>query len=218
MTLTVWIRVLAGITLVTAFIAIGVAWRAEMSDRAGLAAELASTSTALEAAEARQQERDAKLADTLAAIAKQKRTIQSPAQIAKDLPLQMHLPSPIVLQNASGTHDAVINGGATVAVPGAAVAPPAAAGKASNVQAVIPGDDLKPLYDFALDCQACQASLAASQSNLADEQGKTKALTRERDDALRVARGGSVLRRIARASKWMLIGAAAGALAARAVH
>ncbi|MEQ1354764.1 MAG: hypothetical protein ABLT11_12135 [Candidatus Acidiferrum sp.] len=77
---------------------------------------------------------------------------------------------------------------------------------------------MKPMYDFALDCQACRASLAASNSNLADEQGKTKALTKERDDALRVARGGGILRRIARASKWMLIGAAAGAVAARAVH
>ncbi|MDP9337684.1 MAG: hypothetical protein M3P45_02330, partial [Acidobacteriota bacterium] len=90
--------------------------------------------------------------------------------------------------------------------------------EASNLQAIVPGEDLKSMYDFALDCKACQARLAASQNNLADEQGKTKALTKERDDALRVARGGSILRRITQASKWMLIGAAAGAVAARAVH
>ncbi|MEQ1354765.1 MAG: hypothetical protein ABLT11_12140 [Candidatus Acidiferrum sp.] len=100
MTLTMWTRVMAGIVLLTTFIAIGVAWRAQVSDRTVLAAELAATKTALEAAAARQQERDAKLADTLAAIAKQKRAVQSPAQIVKDLPLQMHLPAPIALQDA----------------------------------------------------------------------------------------------------------------------
>jgi hypothetical protein len=39
---------------------------------------------------------------------------------------------------------------------------------------------------------------------------KTTSLTRERDDALRIARGGSILRRIGRA--------AAGAVAAQAAH
>jgi hypothetical protein len=33
-----------------------------------------------------------------------------------------------------------------------------------------------------------------------------------------VARGGSVFRRITRAAKWFLIGAAAGAVAAKAAH
>jgi hypothetical protein len=86
------------------------------------------------------------------------------------------------------------------------------------VQAVIPGEDLKPLYDFALDCKACQARLIATQSDLSDEKAKTVALTHERDDALRVARGGSVWHRIGRAAKWFAIGAAAGAIAANASH
>ena len=78
-----------------------------------------------------------------------------------------------------------------------------------------PAADLKPLYDFALDCKACQAQLAAAQGDLKDEQDKEKALGRERDDALRAAKGGSVLRRVARAAKWFAIGAAAGAIAAK---
>ncbi len=215
MTLTKWIRVMAGIVLLTTFVAIEVAWRAQISDRATLAAELAATKTALEAAAARQQERDAKLADTLAAIAKQKRAVQSPAQIVKEMPLQMHLPAPIALQNAPAASGSLLgeSSSQTPKTDGTS-----SDSKASNLQAVVPGEDLRPMYDFALDCQACQASLAASKSNLADEQGKTRALTKERDDTLRVARGGSILRRIARASKWMLIGAAAGAVAARAVH
>ncbi len=85
-------------------------------------------------------------------------------------------------------------------------------------EAVLPAQDLKPLYNFALDCQACQARLAAAQADLADEKLKTATLTRERDSALQAAKGGSFLRRVARAAKWFVIGAAAGALAAKAAH
>src|SRR5690348_9930555 len=42
------------------------------------------------------------------------------------------------------------------------------------------------------------------------------ALAKERDDAVRIAKGGSALRRITRAAKWFLLGAAAGAVVARA--
>jgi len=49
-----------------------------------------------------------------------------------------------------------------------------------------------------------------------DEHAKTAVLTRERDEAVRAAKGGSLLRRIARNAKWLAIGAAAGAIAAKA--
>ena len=82
----------------------------------------------------------------------------------------------------------------------------------------LPAEDLKPLYDFALECKACQDKLAAAQADLKDEKSKTLALSRERDDALRAARGGSVIQRVARAAKWFAIGAAAGAVAAKMAH
>jgi hypothetical protein len=79
-------------------------------------------------------------------------------------------------------------------------------------------EDLKPLYDFTLDCKACQAKLAASQGDLTDEKAKTVVLTKERDEAVRAAKGGNILQRVARAAKWLAIGAALGAVASRAVH
>jgi len=90
--------------------------------------------------------------------------------------------------------------------------------KQSESQAVLPAEDLKPLYDFTIDCKACQARLTAAQTDLTDEKTKTAALTKERDHALQIARGGSPFRRIARAAKWLLIGAAAGAIAAKSPH
>jgi hypothetical protein len=171
-------------------------WRADRRDRDQLAAELAATKQLLSAADARQHDRDAQLAQTLASLAAEKRTIVTPAQIVRELPSQISLPSPIVLQSA-----------------------PAASNSSSpQTNAVIPAEDLKPLYDFTIDCKACQARLAAAQGDLADERKKGTALTRERDDALRIARGGSAWRRIGRAAKWFLIGAAAGAVAAKTAH
>jgi hypothetical protein len=75
---------------------------------------------------------------------------------------------------------------------------------------------LKPLYNFTLDCKACQAKLATAQADLTDEQAKTAVLTRERNEAVRAAKGGTFLRRIARNAKWLAIGVAAGAIAAKA--
>jgi len=89
---------------------------------------------------------------------------------------------------------------------------------AAAPDATLPSADLKPLYDFALDCQACRAKLAAAQNDLADEKTKSASLAQERDAAVRAAKGGNALRRIVRAAKWFLIGAAAGAIASKAAH
>jgi hypothetical protein len=175
-------------------------WRADQRDRAQLASELAATKQLLAAADARQHDRDAQLQQTLAALAAKKRIIVTPAQVVRELPRELSLPTPITLQ--------------TPPSPGS----PPNNSKPSQPTAVIPAEDLKPLYDFTLDCKACEAKLAAAQSDLTDERKKTAALTHERDDALRIAKGGSAWRRIARATKWFLIGAAAGAVAAKATH
>ena len=188
---------LAALIIVLAFaVAIYGAWRADRRDRSQLESELAATKQLLAAADTRQHDRDAQLAQTLATLAAEKRTTVTPAQIIHDLPSQLPLPSPIVLQSAP-------------ALPNS---------PSPKNNAIIPAEDLKPLYDFTVDCKACQSKLTTAQANLADERQKTTALTRERDDALRIARGGSLIRRITCAAKWLLIGAAAGAVAAKAAH
>ena len=191
-----WIH-LAELTIaILLAVAVYFSWRADQRDRAQLAAELAATKQLLAAADARQHDRDTQLAQTLATLAAEKRTIVTPAQIVRELPSQMSLPSPIVLQSAPALPDS----------------------PTPKTNAVIPAEDLKPLYDFAIDCKSCQSKLATAQGDLTDEQKKTAALTKERDDALRIARGGSAWRRIGRAAKWFLIGATAGAIAAKAAH
>jgi len=203
------------------------AWRADQRDRAQLSAELAATKQLLAAADSREHDRDTQLAQTLAAIAAEKRAVLTPDQIARELSKNLSLPAPITLQPEHVPVEHASSVGATLGSPvsnsvagspgGAGAAPPNGAAPPTNTAtaassaAIIPRADLKPLYDFTLDCQACQAKLAAAQSDLSDERTKTVALTKERDDALRIAKGGSAWRRIGRAAKWILLGAAAGA-------
>jgi len=212
MPLRSWIRLLEPIFIVAVVLAIFVAWRADRRDRAQLASELAATKQLLAAADARQHDRDARLAETLTTLAAQKRTVLTPAQIVRELPREIGLPSPLVLQSTeakSSVSNQVDKQPAANAVGNA---------KQAETQAVIPGADLKPLYDFAIDCKACRAKLTAAQADLTDEKTKTAALTKERDHALQIARGGSPFRRIGRAAKWFFIGAAAGAIAAKAAR
>ena len=79
----------------------------------------------------------------------------------------------------------------------------------------IPQNDLEPLFDTIEDCQICRAQLTNSQADLTDERAKSAALTAQRDAALKSAHG-TLWSRIRHNAKWFIIGAAAGALLARA--
>jgi len=222
-------------------ITIFVAWEADRRDRAQLATQLAAAQKTITDAAASQHDRDALLNQTLAQLAVQKQAAETPAQILKDLPSAITLPVPITLQTTAAPPAAAPNSGAnTGASTQAAAAPADAKSSTSPTQsspsqsgtstlpvnpppaqagdAVLPAADLKPLYDFAMDCKACQAKLAAAQSDLNDEKTENAALTKEKDAAVTAAKGGSVLQRILRAAKWFALGAAAGAIAAKAAH
>ena len=216
MPLRLWLRIAEILIPVTLATTLFVAWRADRRDRAHLTAEIAAANQTLAQADARQRHRDAQLLQTLAALAAEKRTVTTPAQIVRELPIRIPLPAPIAVQSTP----AKVSGPEPVSELSTAPTPnsgqnPNQPRNQAQTQAVIPMEDLKPLYDFVLDCKACQAKLAAAEGDLADEKAKTTALTRERDASIRAAKGGSVLRR---AAKWLAIGAAAGAIAAKAHH
>src|ERR1700682_2899642 len=159
-----WLRLAEILITATLAIAVLTAWRADRRDRAQLAADVAAAKQSLAQAAARQHDRDAQLVQTLASLAAEKRSITTPAQIVRELPQQISLPSPIVLQHAPSPNPI------SEATRVGAVAP---AHNSNQAQAVIPVEDLRPLYDFTLDCKACQARLTTAQSDLADERTKT---------------------------------------------
>jgi hypothetical protein len=203
MPLRFWIRLAAFCGAVILAAALFYAWRAERRDRGLLAADLARTQQALSEATARQVDRDQQLAKLLASFEERKRTVVAPAQIIQQLPRELPLPVPLSLTPPTPASSSDASGSSRPA------------DITSLPQVALPAADLKPLYDFAVDCNACRARLSAATSDLADERTKSAALGRERDNALRIARGGSIWRRVGRAAKWFVIGAAAGAAAAK---
>jgi hypothetical protein len=217
----IWLKLAEILVPVLLAITIFVSWQADRRDRAQLATQLAAAQQTIAQAAASQHDRDTLLNQTLAQIAAQKQTTATPAQILQDLPGALSLPAPITLQAQSpqttgsldDTKAAKTAHGSSGELPNNPTPKPG-----QVAEAILPAADLKPLYDFALDCKACQAKLTATQADLNDEKTKTAALTKERDAAVRAAKGGSALRRIARAAKWFALGAAAGAVAAKAVR
>jgi len=216
----IWIKVAAVVVVAVLAASVFFAWRDARKEQAALQAELMTTQQALADATARQASRDAGVNDLVARLKKKEAAVQKPAQVVAALPDVLTLPSPITIEplltEAQGQPDRAkkpaseggpYKGGSQDSVP-----------DAIQPKVSFPAGDLKPLYDFAVDCKSCQAKLGAAQADLADEKVKSQALGRERDDALRAAKGGSVLRRIARAAKWFAIGAAAGAIAAKATR
>ncbi|HKI11240.1 MAG TPA: hypothetical protein VKA02_03935 [Candidatus Acidoferrum sp.] len=204
MTLRSWLKGAALVIALVVGVSVYFAWRGAQHEQAQLKEAVQAAQKALADADARQQSRNAELGQMLAQLNAKKSSVQSPAQIVKALPDVLPLPIPLTLAaQPAGVGLPATQGGSKQPVE-----PP-------NPKVQLPAEDLKPLYDFAVDCRECQAQLAAAQGNLKDEQTKTQALSRERDAALQAARGGSLLRRVARAAKWLVIGAAAGAVAAK---
>ena len=216
-----YLRVAGILTAATLATILFTTWRANRHDTDQLAADLATAKQSLAEADARQHDRDKQLLQTLAALAAEKRNITTPAQIVRELPKQIVLPAPITLQDpnsATNLSTTTCSAGLVCGPEGLEPTRPRTntTSNPAAMRAIVPAEDLKPLYDFTIDCKACQAKLASAQADLTDERSKTVLLTHERDEAVRVAQGGGVLRRIARNAKWLAIGALAGAVAAKA--
>jgi hypothetical protein len=216
------------IVLAIAAIAIGLytEWRVARADRQRLATQLAAAEKVLAQAADSQQTRDAQLKETLTQIAERASKNLQPADIVRDLSSEAGLPKPITAASPSPQSqppaEPVVDFPQQNRLAASAAldfarpqAPPnSSQAGAPGAPAQIPPEDLKPLYDFVMECKACQAKLAVVQGDLGDEQTKSAALARERDAALQAARGGSFWTRARRAAKWFVIGAAVGAAAA----
>ena len=195
---------IAAVALLVVFaVSAVVAWRAERRDRSQLQQQLKSAQQALTEVNARQTARDVTLTHQVAQLEKMKVAVGKPADILKALPEVLPLPKPLVLEStpkplttAHGSAQDKVN------LPDAP-------------RVLLPVEDLKPIYDSAVACKECRLKLTVDQADLADEKTKTVTLSRERDDALRIVKGGSALSRVVRAAKWFAIGAAVGAAAAK---
>lgn len=218
------------------------AWLAEHDDQLRMQATIAAQKQLLDAADARERDRDGALKSTLAQIDSLKRSVQTPAEILRDLPNYLQLPQPITMAPSGGPATAGQRGtgvseepacsgkdgcspaGEFDQTPSSKVMSQSSQRGRSAVQnqdlpdapspaAQIPAADLKPLYDYVQDCRSCQAQLATAKLNASDNAVKIAAITRERDAALTAAKDGTVWRRLRRNVLWFAVGAGAGTAA-----
>jgi hypothetical protein len=182
-------------------------WRSARQDSVRLQAQLDEAKQTLQRANASQQQRDKLLATTLARLNSLKSTVNSQQEILAKLPDVLPLPKPLTALASpldSRVQSAIEDSNR--------IKPELPQPQPTDV----PPEDLKPLYDFAVDCKACQEKLAAATADLIDEKSKTQTLGRERDAAVQAARGGSLRQQLKRSAKWFFIGVLAGVAAAKA--
>jgi len=185
--------------LIAAFF-IADSWRTARRNSAQLTATLESQKTLIEQAAAREQQRNTQLATALSSIAAEKKRIQTPQQAVEAISSALStLPLPIKISLPDLTE-------------------PPKPGDAAPASISIPQSDLKPLYDSLQDCRACALQRDTAKKDLVDEQARVAALTRERDAAVAAAHGGNFWSRLKHATKWFVIGVAAGAAASTVTH
>jgi hypothetical protein len=190
---------IAATTLLAALL-IGDAWRVARRNSVQLAATLAAQNALIEQASAQEEQRNKDLAAALATIAAAKKHVQTPQQAADAIPSVLPpLPLPIKISIPNLAQSQLPEDAAPASIS-------------------IPQSDLKSLYDSLQDCRACALEREATKKDLADEQTRVAALTRERDAAITAAHGGTFWSHLKYAAKWFAIGAATAAIATTASH
>lgn len=172
---------------------VGGALREAKHDAAKLKATLATQQVVVVDAAKREVARDDQATKAVQKMETVRKAVRTPTQALRAIPAVIPLPVPIALE------------------PVAPGAKPGAPGGLPD--AVIPQQDLKPLYDFGVACQECKVQLAAAVADKADAATALTAMTKERDAAVTVAKGGSKWQKIKRAAKFTAVGLAIGATA-----
>lgn len=222
--------------LLTVFFAIAIAWISvdgwliSVEARRQFESAMAAQQALIAKANAEEHEQGDALKNLLKDIADIKKKTRTPPEIIKELPKYLPLPAPITIplarqpgsvefrqlttsaeksslrdETKKGLTDAPVlrRGAATVASPTASVL------RSNALDARLPLQDLKPLFDFVQDCRTCDAELDAARRTAENDSAKIAALTRERDLAVR-AKNGSTWRRIRSNLTWLAFGVIAG--------
>jgi hypothetical protein len=202
-------------------------WQSATKDRQKLETAIAAQQHLIGQINAQEHTRSADLQATTNQIEALKRKIKTPDQAVNDLPQYLQLPTPItpILKDESG---AGRTDASTPAQP--SEVPPKPTPRASNLSApassprpqhdgfYLPSSDAKPLFDFVQDSRLCELQLSSTRSDLQDERARSGDLAHERDQAVRATKGESVILRLRRDAKWLLIGAALTLIASRHIE
>ncbi len=193
-----WWKPAVAVAALVALLLAGKSWLEAHEARVRMEATVAAQQQIIAQADQREKQRAEELKQTLAQIEELKRTVQTPQQVIREISKYAPpLPQPIEIKLPE-------------------TKPGERPTESAPATATIPQEDLKPLFDFVQDCRACKVELAAAAADHADDQVKMKALSHQRDAAVKAARGGGFWVRLRRSAKWLIIGGAVGYLAAKA--
>jgi len=142
--------------------------------------------------------------------AKVKAETKTPAAVLKALPAYLPLPKPLDQAYPCGD---VASGDCAPPSSLAPEAPDVHDVRAHDNPISLPAEDLKPLFDFAVDCHACQLKAAAEERELALKDQEIAALTAEKNAAVKAGKGGGFWGRLRSNIHWFAIGGAAAAAA-----
>jgi len=136
------------------------------------------------------------LKERMAALEQVKARATTPAQIVREIPtyLPPNLPAPVT----------------TLTTPAPAGSPAGTPPTITGLQ--IPAVDMKPLFDRLVDYKECAAKLTAFEGQTSIDEDKIVSLEKERDAAVKAAKGGSVWSRVKHEGKWFLAGGILGGL------
>ena len=159
------------------------------------AATIREITTEEQKVNSQEKERDAQTANQIAKMRAELERVSTPSQIAAWLPQQVRLPQELQISAPR----------------------PSRANPKPDAIATIPRPDLLPLRDYVESCKVCSVKLASAQQDLAANQQeltlageRLAAVERQRDAALKAARGTFWGRLLTRA-KWLVVGAGVGA-------
>ena len=189
----------AGILLAGLLLA-GLAWHNEQVARARLEAELAAGKAAQAELVKQSQAVAETLKERIAALEAVKREVVTPQQIIKEVPdicPRTFLPITTVTEPAA---------------PGAKDQTPVVTG------AVVPVEDFRPIFNQLVECQECRAKLEAAGKQQALDGEKLADMMKQRDEAVRVVKGGTFWQRFKHDAKVMGISAGVGVAIGYAVH
>lgn len=171
------------------------AWLAERDDRTRLEATLKAQNETISKIDAQMHQREQQTAQLVQQIQKMADKVRTPTQAVQALPNVIDLPKPIFID-----------------VPKDKEGKPLPDAPSS---VVIPKESVVPLFQELAKCKQQATELDGCQATVVDLKEKSSTLQSERDQAVAVVRGGTLWTRVKRNAKWLVIGAAIGAAAAR---
>ena len=219
------------LVLTLAFACLGVdSWLASRDAQRQFKTAFAVEQKLIAESDATKRQQEGALTGLLKEIQNLKEKTRTPSQVVKELPKYLPLPAPITISSPEpddcveqahctpmmhipprrgGRGKVLTDSAVSRSEPSIDSAPSPSMLRAGNLDAKLPLQDLKPLFDFVQECRSCNAELDAARKRAAEDSVKMTALTRERDLAVH-AKTASLWRRIRQDAVLFGFGAIAG--------